>query len=335
VIGPVWRASIVAVGLLFASGPATAQRKPPTARKQVVKPPEPPRPWADGVPEEAQRTALALYEQGNKLFVEKSYAEALKLYREALTSWDHPAIRFNMAECLISLDQPLEAYAHVIASLKYGEPALGPEHFERATRTLQLLEGQLAYVEVSCSEPGAVLTLDGQPLFVGPGRAKRTLLPGSHQIVASKPGYQTVTREDVLIPRKTLVAEVRLVRSTTLEHRWKRWKPWAVVGGGVAISLLGLVFRGQAQASYDEFHEGLAAACPLGCVRSSLPADVIGIEDRGQTYNAAATTSYVIGGAAIIVGVVLVLLNNERAVEAPLPKAVQVNGTTGSLVWTF
>ncbi|HEY5933914.1 MAG TPA: PEGA domain-containing protein, partial [Kofleriaceae bacterium] len=243
--------------------------------------------------------------------------------------------RFNMAECLISLDQPLEAYEHVIAALVYGEAALGPEHHERAVRTRTLLEGQLAHVEVSCAEAGAVVTLDGQPLFIAPGTAKRTLLPGTHQIVASKPGYQTLTREDVLIPRKTVVAKLELLRLRTFEYRWARWKPWAVVGGGVAVSLLGLVFRYQAQAKYDEFGEDLGEVCPFGCVRDDVPADVREIEASGDRYNSLAKTSYVIGGIGIVAGAVLVLLNGERAVETPLPQTVRVDGRSASFVWNF
>ncbi len=331
------RACIICAAVVLASAPAEAQRKPKPPTKAAVKPApvQETRPWAEGVSAEAQQKALALYEQGNKRFVEKSYAEALKLYREAITSWNHPAIRFNMAECLISLDQPLEAYDHVVASLAFGEAALGPEHYERAVRTRQLLEGQLTNIEVSCSESGANVTLDGQPLFIGPGSAKRTLLPGTHQIVASKPGYQTLTREETLIPRKTLVAKLELTRLRTFEYRWARWKPWTVVGGGVTLTLLGFVFRYQAQSKYDEFSQRLGEACPLGCVREDVPADVRAIDDSAGTYNSLAKTSYVIGGVGIVAGAVLVLLNSERMVETPLPQAVRVDGRSAWFVWTF
>lgn len=295
------------------------------------------RPWAAGVSEPAQKTALDLFKRGNELFAKKSYAEALKLYREALTSWDHPGIRFNISECLISLDQPLEAYDNLIAALRFGEPALGAEDFERATRTKLLLEGQLAHLDVRCDEPGAIVTLDGKRLFVAPGQATRTVMPGPHQIVASKPGYITFTREDVLVSRKTQQVELRLARMRTFEYRWKRWKPWAVVGGGVAIALAGVGFRSAGQSSFDEFHAELAVRCPQGCVRSSLPAGTVSIEDRGRRMNGLAGTSYAIGGAAIVTGLVLVLLNQERAVESPLPDraAIRIGGTTWSLAWQF
>ena len=69
----------------------------------------PDRPWAKGVPEEAQKWAFVLFEEGNKLFENSEHAAALAKYRQALSVWDHPAIRYNAAVALINLDQPLAA----------------------------------------------------------------------------------------------------------------------------------------------------------------------------------------------------------------------------------
>ena len=55
------------------------------------------KPWAAGVSEAEQKTALVIYKQGNVEFEESRYAQALAKYREALRHWDHPAIHFNMA----------------------------------------------------------------------------------------------------------------------------------------------------------------------------------------------------------------------------------------------
>src|ERR1041384_5557334 len=68
-----------------------------------------PRPWAAGVSESEQAVALKLYVAGNLEFAESRFAQALAKYKEAIQHWEHPAIRYNMAVCLINLDQPLEA----------------------------------------------------------------------------------------------------------------------------------------------------------------------------------------------------------------------------------
>jgi tetratricopeptide (TPR) repeat protein len=64
------------------------------------------KPWAAGVSAEAQSAALELYRQGNEMFEQARYLEALAKYEVALRSWDHPSIRYNAAVCLINLGRP-------------------------------------------------------------------------------------------------------------------------------------------------------------------------------------------------------------------------------------
>lgn len=71
-----------------------AQAKPdeaPSARP--AQPPEPNRPWAAGVSADQQHRALELFARANGRFAESDYVGALPLYRQALASWDHPAVQ--------------------------------------------------------------------------------------------------------------------------------------------------------------------------------------------------------------------------------------------------
>jgi len=160
------------------------------------------RPWAEGVPQDQQDQALGLFKEGNQLFEGSQHAAALAKYREALKLWEHPAIRYNTAVALINLDQPLAAFEDLERALRYGDAPLGADTYQQALTYRKLLLGQLAELDVSCVEAGAEITLDGQLLFVGPGEAMRRLLPGSHQLVARKPGFLTETRSLVLLPGK-------------------------------------------------------------------------------------------------------------------------------------
>lgn len=92
------------------------------------------RPWASGVTEAEQAIALDLYVAGNREFTESRYAQALAKYKEALQHWDHPAIRYNMAVCLINLDQPVEARDNLERSFAYGPVRSAPTRMPRARR---------------------------------------------------------------------------------------------------------------------------------------------------------------------------------------------------------
>src|SRR5262249_3575172 len=84
-------------------------------------------PWSRGVSEASQQRALDLFREGNVYFEQSKYTEAVALYEQALTSWDHPNIRFNMAICLINMRQPLVAWTHLQQALRFGEAPLGKQ----------------------------------------------------------------------------------------------------------------------------------------------------------------------------------------------------------------
>src|SRR5690349_1908096 len=62
------------------------------------------RPWAAGVSAERQEAALKHLQEGNGLLKESLFVAAAKVYRQALTEWDHPGIHYNLALALLNLD---------------------------------------------------------------------------------------------------------------------------------------------------------------------------------------------------------------------------------------
>lgn len=276
------------------------------------------KPWAAGVSKEAQDRALALYRDGNTEFGESRFAQALAKYREAITHWDHPSIRFNIAVSLVNLDQPLEAYDHLERSLKFGEAALGPDAYAQALTYRKLLLGQLATIDIQCEDDDAVVTLDGKPLFTAPGKVTRLVMPGEHQIVATKPGYSTETRSLVLLPGKTLAHRVKLARAGTnvkMVRRWKARTPWIVVAGGTGVALVGGALLYAAKQDYDTYDALVAAQCPSGCSDDMLASGTVAHKDRARIENIVGASVAVVGGAAIVAGLVGVYLNRPRPVE--------------------
>lgn len=284
--------------------------------------------WAAGVSEEEQATALAIYKDGNAEFELARYQQALVKYREALKHWDHPAIHFNIVVCLVNLDDPVQAYEHLELALKFGEPALGHDVYAQALTTKKMLQGMIAKLEVTSHEPqGASVTLDGKRLFTAPGDTTELVTPGDHQIVATKPGYITQTITLTLVPGKVTLRDVKLldVRSATkYVRRWPTWQPWAVVGAGTAIGLLGLTFQRAASKNFTSYNTDFATACPDGCGGAgepAIPASLTSIRNTAHAENVAAITMFTIGGAAIATGLLGVFLNQPHAM---IPQDLQI-----------
>lgn len=167
------------------------------------------RPWAAGVSDREQKIALGLYVAGNHEFIQARYAQALARYQEAIQHWDHPAIRFNMAVCLINLDQPVEARDNLERSLVYGAFALGPDAYGQGLTYRKLLDAQLVRLTLDCPEPDEEVVLDGKLVFKGPGVVDRFVLPGEHQVFATKPGFLPASRKIVLVAGKPVTYEIR------------------------------------------------------------------------------------------------------------------------------
>jgi hypothetical protein len=294
------------------------------------------RPWAQGVPEAEQTEALKLFREGNVFFEKSQYSQALERYRAAVQHWDHPSIRFNMAVSLINLDQPLEARESLEKSLLYGAAALDtPDLYAQGLTYRKLLEGRLAVLVVRCNEPGARVSLDGKEVLQAPGETRHVLLPGEHQIVASKDGFLTSTRPLTLISGREHREDIQLVTvasATRYERRWAVWKPWVVLSAGAAIALMGLALELSSSADYNKYGSDIAQLCPMGCQLSTLSGSVTDVQSRALGENVAAITSFAVGGAVMASGIVLAILNREHPVihrEESSPRHVRVVPAVG------
>lgn len=334
---------MVVVAAVIATTSTEAAASPTEATASPTDAPD--RPWAVGVPERAQEIALELYVAGNSEFAESRFAQALEKYREAIRHWDHPAIRFNMTVCLVNLGQPLEAREHLERSLAFGVDALGAEAHAQAITYRKLLDAQLTHVTISCPEPDARVTLDGQPLFTGPGAAQRFLLPGEHQVVATKPGLEAALRTLTLVAGKPVTLELRPTIApppkTRTVRRWAQWKPWAVLGGGGAGIGLGALAYFAAKRDFAAYDRGVEARCPAGCSAEMLAAhtELTRTKERAELRQIVAFSMFAAGGAAVIAGVIGLALNQPRVrletKPAPLALTPVAGGAAVSMGWRF
>ncbi len=340
------KAIAVGLGIALGSGLAWAQapkKDPPPAPAPAPTPPKTPktdekagkdeslnnggesRPWAIGVSVENQKFAIKKFQEGNQQLNDGLFPAAVKLYREALTKWDHPAIHYNLALALLNLDQPIEVYDSLQAAIKYGADPLEKDKFEHAKEYMLLVEKQLATIDVSCSKPGAQISVDGKVVFtVGndgkAGHYVSRVKIGKHTFVAEKPGYNAQVDAPFIGPGETYRLELTLYTADELTRYRRQWDnkyiPYAVVGGGVLLGAVGALLQVSANSSYKDYDSAVAKCnadrSSTGCENSGSVADM---RQSGDTKRTLGYVGYGVAGAAVITGAILLYVNRSEAYQ--------------------
>lgn len=285
--------------------------------------------WNQGVTEEQRKLAQPFFDAGNDFFERSMYAKALAEYEKAIAHRDHPAIRYNLAVCLINLGRPVQAHENLIAGMKHGAGPLAKGLFKEGNTYLKLLLGQLAEIRITTEEEGAKVSLNGKMLFIGPGEITLMVKPEQHLVTTTKPGMLADNQE--IIPRtsESNVVSIKLFpprAKVRLKPRWAPWKPWAVIGAGVALSAAGVplyVFARRNMSDYDDevitrfdAQDDEHRNQPL-----DLPNSVTDLRSKAKTQNVAAISLFVSGAAVLTTGVVLLVLNRPQREKVPAKRS--------------
>lgn len=290
------------ITMIFLAGTATAQAQPQPEL----------RPWERDVSAEDRRAAETLFDQAVELHEQLLRDQAVARYEEALSRWENPHIRWNLALVTMDMGQYLLAHEHLERALSWGPEAFDPPDWEKITGMRQtLLRQHLAVIEARCDQPDAELALDGKPWFRGPGAARRVVLPGEHVITARKPGYFPLARS-IVLPAGTqgAVTVAMSVDGIFEKRRWAPWKPRAVLSGGLALGITGVGLYGDARWQLDAARAELAARCDgkLICDPATPSA-----YRRSRWGHRIATGAMATAGTAVAAGVVLLFINHPRA----------------------
>ena len=260
-------------------------------------------PWANGVEDAQKQAATRLLDAGNVLFLERRYSDALAKYREAVASWDHPAIRFNIVRCLIQLERPVEAADNLALALRYGKAPLEEAVYTEAIAYQKLLAKQISEVEIRCSQEGVELTLDGQPLATCPAAVTRKLPPGRHQLVGTKPGLTTNATELVLVGSETRRVEMRLGPSVAQPLGMRFVGKVVMYSGGGLL----LVAGGLGLFAWRTYHAQFPDRCTENPDGGRPLCDSTGVSalDRARTFSDIATVTTVVGAGLAITGAIV------------------------------
>ena len=104
------------------------------------------------------------------------------------------------------------------------------------------------------------------------------------------------------------------------------WKPWAVVGAGVAIAATGGALHALSARGFSQFDAGFATltCAPTGCTGAQIAAENAGLPavlDRARLEQRLAVGAYLLGGAALATGIYLVYKNQPHLIEQDAPDA--------------
>lgn len=290
-------------------------------------------PWSQGIPLEQRRLARDIAIEADDLARKRYFATAAVKYEEAIALWPHPAFYFNLAVVQLNQQLPIQAHASIEKAMEHGPEPLGPENYETAGQYRELTRTKVARAQISCTEPGARVTLDGNPIINCPGEYKLVTTPGSYFIEATKKGFETVSRQIVLSPGRE--PKVTLVmRFWNKERRWKPWKPWAVAGGATAALLAAGYLQLWSRANHIEFDHLYGQICPIGCLpeenpeNPEIPVMPKELSDKLTSVRRqwiGAQILYGVGGAALVTGAVLLYMNREYSVLQTPAEAAAIN----------
>ena len=189
------------------------------------------------MPPEQRDTARRLFDEGTRLLKESLFQQAVDKFKAALTHWDHPAIHYNMALALLNLNDPLSLHEHLRQALRYGPKPFEEDKFNVAKGYLRLVENQLATVDLSCNEPGAVVTFDGREMFTAPGHQTFLVVPGAHIAAASKAGARPTEWTRILVAGETTTFDLKVDMNATRDNVIAA-VALAIAAGGIATGLV-------------------------------------------------------------------------------------------------
>jgi hypothetical protein len=154
-----------------------------------------PKPWHIGVTPSQRAEAQRHLDQANDLLRNGLFAPGVARLQQALMSWDHPGIHFNLAKGLMNIGSSNDALLHFWRSLRFGAEGIGPDASEQAVRyTKILMSVELVHIVVVSHQPGR-LRLGDREIMNGPGRWEGVVLAGRIDLEAS--GSERVWSRDV------------------------------------------------------------------------------------------------------------------------------------------
>jgi PEGA domain-containing protein len=132
------------------------------------------------------------YESGKLLATNRDYTGALTKFQQAYSLSSEPRLLYDMAIC----EKELRHYARMQALLqKYaheGGSRISSDNRALVDQALAAIVPLVATITLAVSEPGAVVSIDGEPVGTTPLTTPLAVDLGKHTLVVKKAGFQSV-----------------------------------------------------------------------------------------------------------------------------------------------
>ncbi len=164
------------VSLAWLAALAMAAAAPAALAKKPAK--KPPEPEAQPAPDPSQEA----FQAGVKHFLEKDYAKALESFRKAFSLNGHWAVRFNIANCHLELEQYAEAMDELWSFLEEGGDQIDQARRDEAMKLIEDAMKNVAKVRIKVDLEDSSLLIDGEPAAWPEGDEPLYVNPGVHDI---------------------------------------------------------------------------------------------------------------------------------------------------------
>jgi hypothetical protein len=289
-------------------------------------------------------SAEQLFDEARALVKEHRWAEACPKFEASLRADAAAGTRLNLANCYEHTGKLASAWGLYREAIETATSSGDIERRDFAQQRAAALEPRLPRLAVSVSRKppvGFVVTRDGTKIDAGALGVALYVDPGSHDITASAPGFESATQTVTLVESKTetlVLAELKPLPASSVlateEHATpgpagaRSRRAYLALGGsaaGVVTLGVGLLYGAKARSAFSD----VRVLCPdLHCSSENGGRAERLVSDARS--NATRSTVLVIGGSAVLVTSAIVLLTAPRLQERSSGRIVPVAHAHGA-----
>ncbi len=253
--------------------------------------------WAD------KDRARALATSGIELYHADRPNEAFERLTQAEALFPAVTHRVNMARCLTAMGRLVEAkdrYETIVDEPRPMEMSDSTQRaYEAARAELATLKPRIGLLRIEFDGPvPSSVEVDGRTIATGGGPVEVEVDPGEHIVAGPRPDDQkTVTFNDGT--RKTITVG-GLVESPVMDDDGSLVPAFVAYGFGAAALVVGGVTGGVSLSRVADIKER--------CVGNRCPPEEEDDADAAAVLGTVSTISFIVGGAAVVAGVVLTLV---------------------------